>query len=49
MASLLIEILTEELPPLALEKISEVFAIQVLEILKKNKFTSSNPTKNVFA
>ena len=49
MASILIEILTEELPPLALKKISEVFAIQVLEILKKNKFTSSNPTKNVFA
>lgn len=48
-ATLLIEILTEELPPLALEKLGQSFAQSVLEQLQKQNFTSDQSMLTAFA
>ncbi|WP_293765051.1 glycine--tRNA ligase subunit beta [uncultured Aquitalea sp.] len=48
-ATLLIELLTEELPPKALEKLSISFAQTITDELKKLQFVAADASANVFA
>ncbi|WP_120810952.1 glycine--tRNA ligase subunit beta [Vogesella indigofera] len=48
-ATLLIELLTEELPPKALEKLAASFADTITDELKKLQFVASNVQSHVFA
>ena len=48
-ATLLIELLTEELPPKALEKLSHSFGQTITEELKKLQFVAADAVANVFA
>ena len=48
-ATLLIELLTEELPPKALAKLAESFAQTISDELKKMQFVAPEVSANVFA
>jgi glycyl-tRNA synthetase beta chain len=48
-ATLLIELLTEELPPKALEKLSHSFGQTITEELKKLQFVAADVAATVFA
>jgi glycyl-tRNA synthetase beta chain len=48
-ATLLVEILTEELPPKALKELSEVFAAKLLAGLQKERFVSDASAVSAFA
>lgn len=47
--SLLVELLTEELPPKSLQRLSQAFAENVVEGLKKQSFLSTTSISQVFA
>jgi glycyl-tRNA synthetase beta chain len=48
-ATLLVELLTEELPPKSLRKLSEAFANQLVEEIVRHRFKTHDPRKQVFA
>ncbi len=48
-ATLLVELLTEELPPKALKKLGHAFAAEIFSSLQASEFLESNAQKSVFA
>ena len=48
-ATLLVELLTEELPPKSLLKLSEAFAEQIVAEIVRNRLKTRDPKKQVFA
>jgi len=48
-APLLVELLTEELPPKALKELSEVFAARLHAGLQKERFLADGSTVSTFA
>jgi len=48
-ATLLVELLTEELPPKSLQKLSEAFADQIVAEIVRHRLKTRDPKKQVFA